>query len=226
MQVRQAIASFRDVTRVWPGYPPRRISMRILFQGDSITDCGRNHQEPASLGTGYAALVAAMAHARHPSAKLEFLNRGISGNRVYDLEARWQRDCLDLEPDVVTILIGINDTWRKYDSGIESLAPEFKASLDRICGQVVKMDAHLILLEPFVLPVPDDRIAWRTDLDPRIHAVRSVAAKNHATLISLDGVFAAAATQKPPAFWAEDGVHPSLPGHALIANEVLRSLGL
>jgi acyl-CoA thioesterase I len=200
--------------------------MRILFQGDSITDCDRDRNDPAGLGFGYAALVAALAHAQMPEAPFEFLNRGISGNRVYDLEARWKEDCLDLKPDIVSILIGINDTWRRYDSNLPSPVEEFEASLDRICAQVVATEATLILLEPFVLPVPKDRIEWREDLDPRIQAIRRVATTHQATLVPLDGVFAAAATKKDAAFWAADGVHPTLAGHALIAREVSAVLGM
>jgi len=202
-------------------------SARVLFQGDSITDCGRDRNDPLSLGFGYAALAAAQAFANEPALDIEFMNRGIGGHRVYDLEARWSEDCIDLRPDVVSILIGINDTWRRYDSNVVSPINEFKDSLQRICERVTnELQAHLVLMEPFVLPVPADREQWREDLDPRIQAVRAVARDLGATLVPLDGIFAAAACDQPPAFWTPDGVHPSLPGHALIAKAVLEAMGL
>jgi len=202
-------------------------SQRILFQGDSITDCGRDRQDPHGLGGGYVSMVAANALAREPDIDVEFLNRGISGNRVYDLEARWTEDCIALAPDIVSILIGINDTWRRYDSNLVSAVAEFEASLDRICARVAsETEASLVLLEPFVLPVPADRVAWREDLDPKIQAVRRVARTYGAILVPLDGIFAAASCRRDPAFWAPDGVHPSPAGHALIAQAVAHAIGL
>jgi len=198
---------------------------RVLFQGDSITDAGRSRENDALLGGGYPNLVAAWLSARYPARKLTFLNRGISGNRVYDLEERWTRDCVELRPDWVSILIGINDTWRRYDSGKPSPIPEFEGCYRRILDRVkAETAARLLLLEPFVLPVPADRVAWREDLDPRIAAVRRVAADYGALLVPLDGIFAAAAAQREPAFWAADGVHPSPAGHALIAQAWIRAV--
>lgn len=189
--------------------------MRILFQGDSITDCGRDRDQPLSLGEGYAHLTA-----KSLPSDWTFINRGISGNRVYDLESRWDEDCIDLKPDIVTILIGINDTWRRYDSNVPSPVEDFEASLQRISESVVNSGAKLILLEPFVLPIPEDRVQWRDDLDPRIQAVRRVATQYAAALVPLDGIFAAATCQHPVGDLAADGVHPSLLGHQLIADHL------
>lgn len=193
--------------------------MRILFQGDSITDCGRDRSDTASLGDGYANLVA-----KTLPADWTFLNRGVSGDRVYDLESRWYEDCLALKPDLVTIMIGINDTWRRYDSNVPSPADEFEAALGRISKQVLDSGAKLILIEPFVLPIPEDRIKWREDLDPRIQAVRRTAIANASALVPLDGIFAAAACQHSLAELAGDGVHPSPLGHQLIAEHVARTI--
>lgn len=190
--------------------------MRIVFQGDSITDCGRDRRDSASLGSGYVREVLS----RLPEDWACF-NRGVSGDRVYDLEARWKQDCLDLKPDVVTIMIGINDTWRRFDSRIESPISEFEASLARICLSVVDTGAMLILMEPFLLPIPEDRMRWREDLDPRIQAVRRVALDFAESLVPLDGFFAAAACRYGMAELAEDGVHPTKLGHELIAKSLV-----
>ncbi|UQZ36253.1 GDSL family lipase [Paenibacillus sp. PK3_47] len=198
----------------------------ILFIGDSITDCGRNYGDPSSLGTGYALMAAARLGLQYPDKNLTCINRGISGNRAIDLQQRWEKDCLELNPTWVSIYIGINDTWRYYDSGQETTAEEFTAIYRDLIERTKKAtDARLVLIEPFVLPVPEDRKGWRRDLDPKIHAVRELAREYGALLVPLDGLFAAASVKAAPAYWAGDGVHPSPAGHALIADAWLRTVG-
>ena len=194
----------------------------ILFFGDSITDAGRNRDakagEPAGWGVGYVYQIAAALGAQDPADELIFTNKGVSGNRVYDLEKRLQSDVLDEEPDIVSILIGINDVWRRYDSDTVSELDPFAAAYKRILKKIADDGARLVLMEPFLLPVPDDRRAWREDLNPKIEVVRDLAREFEAILVPLDGVFAAASAKREPAFWAHDGVHPSPAGHALIAR--------
>lgn len=198
----------------------------VLFQGDSITDAGRNKQDPASLGSGYPMLIDAWFSAMYPSKNVRFINRGISGNRAKDLKARWDTDCIDLRPDWVSILIGINDTWRRYDSNNPTTAEAYESDYRYILERTKeKLDARIILLEPFVLPVPDDRNTWREDLDPKIAAVRKLAREFDAMFVPLDGLFAAASAVREPAFWAQDGVHPTSRGHALIAQAWLHAVG-
>jgi lysophospholipase L1-like esterase len=192
----------------------------VLFQGDSITDAGWLRETPTNLGRGYAMMAAAQYGLRYPERDVRFLNRGISGNRAADLLARWQTDCLDLRPDLLSIYIGINDTWRRYDQGWITTAAEFEGHytrlLDAVCRELPA--TRLVLVEPFVLPVPEDRQAWREDLDPKIAVVRKLALAYRAALVPLDGLFAQAACRREPSFWAADGVHPSPAGHALIAR--------
>jgi len=192
----------------------------VLFYGDSITDAGRLGEDNNSgLGCGYAALCASLLAARLPELNLRFTNRGISGNRVFDLEARLEEDLLDLEPTVVSVMIGINDTWRRYDSGVLSPIPDFEACYRRILSTVrEELGARLVICEPFCLPIPPDRTGWREDLDPRIAAVRRLAVDYGATFVPLDGLFAAAACRKPMDTWLPDGVHPTPAGHRLIAD--------
>ncbi|MBY0013909.1 SGNH/GDSL hydrolase family protein [Paenibacillus typhae] len=198
----------------------------IVFIGDSITDCGRDYNDAGSLGSGYALMAAARLGLQYPENKLTVYNRGINGNRVTDLQRRWDKDCLELKPNWVSVYIGINDTWRWYDSGFETTAAEFEAAYrDLIERTKAATDARLVLVEPFVLPVPEDRKGWRTDLDPKIHVVRSLAREYGAVLVPLDGLFAAASVKAEPAFWAGDGVHPSPAGHALIAEAWLKAVG-
>ncbi len=191
----------------------------ILFQGDSITDCGRKRDENASLGGGYPALVAAMLSARYPRCDFTVVNKGISGNRVKDLTARWQEDCIDIKPDVLSILIGINDTWRRYDRDDPTTAEQYEAGYREILSRATAENAcQLIIIEPFLLAVPD-KLHWHEDLDPKIQAARKVAREFGALYIPMDGIFAAASMAKAPAFWAADGVHPTAAGHMLIAEK-------
>jgi acyl-CoA thioesterase I len=198
----------------------------VLFQGDSITDAGRSRENDDDLGRGYAAMVAAWFSARYPERRVRFLNRGISGNRAKDLRARWQADCLDLAPTWVSILIGINDTWRRYDSDAPTSAEAYETAFRDILTQTRdQLDAQIIILEPFVLPKPPDRAAWREDLDPKIAVARKLAREFNTIFVPLDGPFAAAATQREMDFWLPDGVHPSPAGHALIAQAWLHAVG-
>lgn len=198
----------------------------VLFQGDSITDCGRSYADGDDLGTGYAMLAAAWFSAAYPEKRVRFLNRGISGNVVRDLRARWKRDCLDLRPAWVSILIGINDTGRRYDANDPTPAEAFERDYRALLAAVHdRLRARLILCEPFLLPVPDDRVAWRVDLDPKIAAVLRLAREFEAVYVPLDGIFRAAAARRDPAFWLPDGVHPAPAGHALIAQAWLQAVG-
>lgn len=197
----------------------------VLFQGDSVTDVGRNRDDEADLGMGYPMMAASWFSATYPEKNVKFINKGISGNRVRDLKARWNEDCIDLMPTWVSILIGINDCWRRYDRNDPTSAEAFEADYRYILQQVRdKLNARLILCEPFVLPVPEDRAAWRVDLDPKIHVVRKLAVEFNAIFLPLDGIFAQAAAKREAGFWLPDGVHPSPAGHALIARTWLKAV--
>lgn len=197
----------------------------VLFQGDSITDATRIRENANDLGKGYALMAAAQFSAKFPEKQVTFLNRGNSGNRVPDLLGRWQQDCLDLKPNLVSIYIGINDTWRRYDRNEPTSTEQFRTGYRQLLDQTASTGAKLLLIEPFVLPVPEDRKLWREDLDPKIDVVRELAREFGARLLCLDGLFAQASTRADSAFWAHDGVHPTPAGHALIANEWLKVVG-
>ncbi|WP_160031723.1 SGNH/GDSL hydrolase family protein [Paenibacillus sp. An7] len=197
----------------------------VLFIGDSITDCGRDYSNKWSLGSGYALLTAAEIGKQYPELNMKFLNRGISGNRITDLERRWEEDCIAHQPDWVSIYIGINDTWRYYDQGELTTTEDFyRTYRDLIVQTKEKTNAKLVLIEPFVLPVPAGQREWRADLDPKIHAIRELAREFKTYYIPLDGLFASKSTQLDPAFWAEDGVHPTAAGHALISKAWLEAV--
>lgn len=203
-----------------------RANDHLLFYGDSITDCGQRQGINEGLGCGYAAIASSVIGARHPELNIRCSNAGISGNRVADLERRLEADVLAVKPNVVSILIGINDTWRAFDSNDPSPVGPFEDCYRRIASTLrERLDARLVICEPFLLPIPEDRVAWREDLDPRIAAVRRVAMDYGATFVPLDGVFTAAACRQQMAYWAPDGVHPTPAGHGLIAEAWLRAVG-
>ena len=198
----------------------------VLFQGDSVTDCGRDYFAYDSLGNGYPLLCTSFFNALYPQLEVTFLNRGISGNRAKDLVERWEEDCIDLQPDWVSILIGINDTWRRFDNDDPTSKEEFAAHYRTILEKVrMETKAGLILCEPFVLPYPEDRTDWRVDLDEKIHVVRSLAVEYGALFVPFDGVFAQGATMQNFPYWAKDGVHPTPAGHGLMASHWLKAVG-
>lgn len=197
----------------------------ILFQGDSITDAHRSRWRMHDLGTGYVMMVAEHILVRHPEAGVKFLNRGISGNRIRDLRKRWQKDCLNLKPDIVSILIGINDTLGTFfwdePTSIEDFEEDYIAILDLTRKN---LNAQIVLLEPFLLPLSKEQIVIRPDVDARIRVVRKMAQEFDTELVRLDFVFSEAAKEKPPELLVTDGIHPTPAGHALIAESWLNNV--
>lgn len=199
----------------------------VLFQGDSITDMGRR-EDPNGLGCGFVYTVVSWFTAMYPQMQVRFLNRGISGNRVRDLQARWKEDMLDLKPDVLSILIGVNDTWRRFDQNDPTSVEAYEAAYRDILIQAraANPDLRLILCAPFTVTPPcGDAAAWYADLDPRIHVVARLAREFGALYVPLDGEFARACAAQPPEVWAADGIHPDPAGRALIAQAWLRTVG-
>lgn len=206
-----------------PGAPKATV---VLFQGDSITDSGRdrNSRDPnasGALGSGYPLLVTAAALAAHPDRGLKFFNRGISGNKVPDLEARWRTDTLDLHPDVLSILIGVNDFWHKLDHGytgtVQDYEDQYAALLEET--RIALPKTYLIVLEPFVLRCGAVTARWFPEFDQRRAAAARVAAHANATFVPLQTIFDRKTRSSPPEYWAADGVHPTPAGHALIAEQ-------
>ena len=196
----------------------------ILFIGDSVTDCGRNREDLSDLGPSYVKKIDSYLKAFCADMELRVMNKGVSGNRVIDLQARWQDDCLCYKPDIINILIGINDCWRRFDNNDSTSAEDFEKRYDSILLAAQKTGAKLTLMEPFVLPYPADRTLWREDLDPKIQMARKLARKYEAKLIPLDGILASLITSKEPQFYSADGVHPTNAGHAVIAKAWLEAM--
>ncbi|MCX5139892.1 SGNH/GDSL hydrolase family protein [Streptomyces sp. NBC_00338] len=200
----------------------------LLFIGDSITDAGRDRADSASLGNGYVDAVAQTLRERAQSGTAtapRVINRGISGNRVYDLESRWATDCIGLRPTVVTVKIGINDTWRYYDSGLPSPVDAFEACLDGLLADTAEqLSARLVVITPFLLPVTPEQEGWFEDLAPRTDAVLRAALAHGADVVRADHVLNRAAQEREAVELARDGVHPSPLGHRLIADAWLAAV--
>ncbi|MCL2702185.1 MAG: SGNH/GDSL hydrolase family protein [Defluviitaleaceae bacterium] len=202
---------------------------RVLFQGDSVTDCGRDRCDCGSLGNGYVKRAADIYNSLCPDSGTVFLNRGVSGNRVRDVLARYAADILELKPDALSILIGINDVWRRYDSGDPTAEDTFTGGYRELLSFIKRdlPETKIIMMDPFLLHVLPGQNAWREDLEPKIQAVRELAGEFADIYIPLDGLLARFAVQGVPARdIAEDGVHPTDYGHALIAREWLRHVGV
>ncbi|MDF2537686.1 MAG: family lipase [Herbinix sp.] len=199
----------------------------VLFQGDSITDCGRNREDINSLGDGYAEIVSKMFQLLFPDRKVTFVNKGISGNRAIDLLGRYDEDFKEIQPDFLSILIGVNDTWRRYDSNDPTSAESFEKTYRELLTRIKKdmPNCKIMLLEPFLLNSVPERASWREDLDPKIHVVRQLAKEFADYYLPLDGIFAKAEVERFTCTeMSGDGVHPSTIGHTLIAEEYIKAL--
>lgn len=204
----------------------------ILFQGDSITDAGRSRKrkdanDGGALGTGYAFFAAAELLYQNPGKKLQIYNRGVSGNKVYQLADRWQEDCLDLKPDVLSILVGVNDYWHTLTNGykgtIKTYRDDYKALLQRTKDSLP--DVKLIIGEPYaVTGVKSVDKSWFPAFDEYRQAARELADSFGAVFIPYQEIYAKAGKQAPGSYWTRDGVHPSVAGDALMAHAWLKAV--
>ena len=206
---------------------------KILFQGDSVTDCERSRQNDSYIGHGYPLIIKAQLGYDFPE-QYEFYNRGVSGNRVVDLYARIKADILNVRPDYMSILIGVNDVWHevdwangvstdKYEKIYSMLIEEIKAELP---------DIKIMILEPFCLrasatenteAIPDKWNIFSRDVHEKAKRAKAVAEKYGLCFVPLQEKFDKAAANTDNSYWLVDGVHPSSMGHELIAREWLKA---
>lgn len=209
--------------------------MTILFQGDSITDGkrGRNTDPNHIMGHGYAFSIASRWGADFPSNDLVFYNRGISGNTIADLQNRWQTDCLDLHPNLLSILIGINDAARFVESPTakseDMYVQSFEDSYRNLLQQVRKQDPKtlIVLCMPFLAPVGKVKENWDAyhSIVAKLSArVRNLAVEFDAIIVDFQMVFVEARKKAPDSYWIWDGIHPTVPGHELMAREWIKQV--
>ncbi len=203
----------------------------VLFQGDSITDGGRGRSLDPNhiLGHSYAFLVAARCAANFPAMGLEFYNRGVSGDRINRLYDRRQVDILDLKPDLLSVLIGVNDAASAVKHLDEACTPaQFGDQYDRLLQEVTARlpKVQIVLCEPFFLEdsAKEFGAAMRNAVSDRAAVVKEIAQRYGAPLVRFQDVFHAALHRAPAAYWAWDGIHPTYAGHQLMADAWLHTV--
>jgi len=201
---------------------------KILFMGDSITDCMRTSiAQGTNLGMGYPRLVSCELSYNYPQ-QYEFVNRGISGNRIVDLIQRVKKDAINLSPDYMSILIGVNDVWHEvnYQNGVDT--KRFELFYNLYIEQIKEAlpDIKIMILEPFILKASateENFDAFKDEVLEKAAAAKRVAEKNGLKFIPLQNLFDEALKSAPESYWLSDGVHPSPAGHELIKNEWLKA---
>lgn len=204
----------------------------FLFQGDSITDGNRGRSADPNhiMGHGYAFSVASRIGADFPERGFQFYNRGISGNKITDLQKRWQTDTLDLNPDVLSILVGINDTHATISQSAEATTVDQFESVYRQLltdSRNQKPDNLFVLGIPFVYPVgkrQENWEKWREDTGQRAERVRKLADEFNAVLVDYPAVFDKAMRTVPADYWIWDGIHPTVAAHELMAREWIKQV--
>jgi lysophospholipase L1-like esterase len=215
-----------------PDWITGRTSTTILFQGDSITDSGRNRtitaeNSASALGTGYPLLIASAVLETNAGRGLKFYNRGVGGDRVPDLAARWQTDTIALTPDVLSVLVGVNDFWHKLSKGYAGTIADYENGFVALLEGTRRAlpNVRLVVMEPFVLRVGAVDASWFPEFDQRRAAAERVALRVGATFVPLQSYFNRLTSTAPPEYWAADGVHPTPAGHGAIAERWRAAMG-
>ncbi|MGZ0657286.1 SGNH/GDSL hydrolase family protein [Coraliomargarita sp. W4R72] len=211
---------------------PFKSNQKLLFIGDSITDCGRGRPlgqgRGSGLGAGYVSFVDSLLGATIPEVSVRVLNAGISGNRVTDLDMRWQTDVLDLEPNWLSVMIGINDVWRQFDSepGAEQVEPEqYELIYRRLLTKTRPQLDGLVLMTPYFLETNLDD-PMRTKMDVYRAITLKLAAEFDAISVDTQVAFDRYLAYQPTQSLCSDRVHPNGVGHMIIARAFLSAVGV
>lgn len=207
----------------------------IMMQGDSITDAGRDKANNIAnstqmLGGGYSLFIASRLLTTHAAQQLKIYNRGISGNKVYQLRERWEAECLAFFPDVISILIGVNDYWHTLGGGYKGTAEVYENDYRNLLKYTKEKLPHVqfVICEPFALrggsAIEDPR--WFPMFDEYRKIAKKLAGEFNAVFVPFQSGFDAAMKQAPARYWAGDGVHPDLPGRQLMADMWMEATGL
>jgi lysophospholipase L1-like esterase len=204
----------------------------ILFQGDSITDAGRkwedenNPNQISMLGTGYPLFTAASILANHAGKELKIYNRGISGNKVFQLVERWEKDCIQLQPNILSILIGVNDFWHTKSHAYEGTVATYENDYRNLLAQTQQdlPEVKIVICEPFIIHGGSALDStWESDFAPYREVAKAIADDFKLTFVPFQSVFNEALKKAPAAYWGPDGVHPSLAGAQLMAQAWLKN---
>lgn len=197
--------------------------MKIVFFGDSITDCDRDREDIASLGNGYVKVLADKLRPIYPDMDIELINKGIAGNEVCDLLARVQTDVIDLAPDAVVIMIGINNTLHQFKYGKVLNFKQFERDLVTLFTELHEANIPIIFLEPFLLPAPDKK-RMRPVFDKELDIIHRVGVAMCDEFVAYDEMFNGLCETKAYTLYSEDGVHPTFKGSNLIANQAIKAI--
>lgn len=204
----------------------------VLLTGDSVTDCGRSRDcdhegrdNVNGMGSGYPAMVKAYLNAMHPELELTVINKGISGNRTCDILDRMKVDHLDLKPDVVTLLIGINDVWRHFDApDIKQIdAEEYRLNMDRILADLKTVAREIVVIAPFQIKSADEHPMYQMTLE-YAKIAREAAEKANVQFFDAQAMFDAKIAGVDAKLYSADAVHPTVNGHVLLADAILHEL--
>ena len=202
--------------------------MKILFQGDSITDAGRSKDTDVNIGVGYPWLVKASLGFEAPG-KYEFINRGISGNRIVDVYARIKKDIININPDVISILIGVNDVWHEFSESPNGVdADKYYKIYDMLINEVrvALPDVKIMIMEPFVLKgsATEEKFdSFSAEVKKRAEMAKKIAEKYNLPYIELQNGFNELSKSAEERYWLVDGVHPTSMGHEYIKNEWIKA---
>lgn len=201
----------------------------LLFIGDSITDCGRARPIAfdKDLGDGYVNLVNSLLSVWYPEKSIRIINTGIGGNRVTDLEARWQTDCLNLKPDWLSIMIGINDVWRHFDRSTDPKQVDiqnYESTYRKLLEQTRPNLTGLVLMSPFYIEANRDD-PMRAMMDSYSEVVQNLAQEFDAVFVDVQGAFDQYLVHRPTQSLCGDRVHPNQAGHLIIAKAFLTAMG-
>ena len=200
--------------------------VKIVFQGDSVTDAGRDKRNYHHMGNGYAKFASALIAEAHPDVDFEFINFGISGNRTSELFDRFYKDCLEFQPDVVSILIGVNDVWHRHNIlNIATTDEQTKLNYTCILERIKReSNAKILMMTPYLLDHPDVQ-HMRSEVDAINVFIKELAAKYADAFVPLDELFdEAMKTQPQPLYYSADGVHPNENGAKFIAKHYAEAM--
>ncbi len=197
--------------------------MKILFFGDSITESGRNFDEPSDLGSGYVKIAAGKLRLLYPEAEFAIVNRGVGGNKTADLLARVERDVVAEAPDVVFLQVGVNDVWCRFSHGEIITVEQFRDNYTALVQKIMATGAKLVLVLPFALRM-EDKQRFRPYLAAFNEVIRTIAAEEKLPVIPLDEIFTGLTQDIDPAQFTTDGVHPTHRGCRYIADLVIKEL--
>ena len=196
--------------------------MKILFIGDSITDADRDRNDPAGLGTGYVSLFAEKLAPLYEDTQFVFVNRGVSGDRIFDIAARLD-GCLAEKADIVVLLAGINDVWHKYTDGLNFDPEAFAECYASVAQKIKDSGAKLVIAQPFLLNVPDKK-RMRREFDLVLKGVQAAADKYADAYVALDEIFAGVSQSVSVSAYSPDGIHPTHRAARLIADNPIKKI--